>query len=176
MLEDKPFTDWAISLVHNNLQLKNSFPAPHVFLFNQGHRRWHQCIAKQLNAIWRQFLYIYIPDATWRRRQLWDAHSNRRALIKQMSTRKKKNLESKLMLRSGMKQIGDRFLSTAWVIILALSIISEPGFPGLEEVLVELCDIVPIRSCIVNAKPDTIQVSHHLLASQVQKALCRTFC
>lgn len=89
---------------------------------------------------------------------------------------KKKNLESKLMLRSGMKQIGDRFLSTAWVIILALSIISESGFPGLEEVLVELCVIVPIRSCIVNAKPDTIQVSHHLLASQVQKALCRTFC
>lgn len=54
--------------------------------------------------------------------------------------------------------MGDRFQSTDWVVLLAVSIIFESGFPVIDEVLVEPCDIVPSRSCTVNAKPDTIQV------------------
>lgn len=41
----------------------------------------------------------------------------------------KKYLESKLVLRGGMKQIGDRFQSTDWVVLLAVSVISESGVP-----------------------------------------------
>lgn len=70
----------------------------------------------------------------------------------------KKYLESKLILRCGMKQMGDRFQSTDWLVLLAVSIISESGFPGIDEVLVEPCDTAPSRSCIVNVKPDTIHV------------------
>lgn len=54
--------------------------------------------------------------------------------------------------------MGDRFQSTDWVVLLAVSIIFESGFPVIDEVLVEPCDIVPSRSCIVNAKLDTVQV------------------